>query len=341
MKTLGITIATPGRRSLVRALHSIAYQKAPVADVLVVGDGYDQATEQLVQLTADIYQMPFRYLATERTRDFGHSQTNYALKHVRGDYVALQDDDDIFAPRALIEMSERASRQIDPAPLIGRTKTPGFGLLWQVPGTETLLDGHCVVMPNDKHLMGWFGVDYNGDQMFIHSCVRNYERVEWTDRVWTITRPEWKMWPMVLHQGDAAWSAALYRDENGPAREPLLFVCLVWDTEDRARLTIDVALGQEPTDEELREATQFAVYACQGHSCWTIVEGAGRLAAALLACNFKPHEETSTHIEYVHDWPPDFWPPAARVTKLINSYGDPIPDWRDDVWSWRPRRTNG
>ena len=105
MKTLGIVISTPGRRTLSRTLASILYQKAGVEDVLVVGDGFDLATRDLVEFYADEpFRLPCRYVATAKTRDWGHSQVNYGLQHVRGDYVTNQDDDDIYLPRAIEEV---------------------------------------------------------------------------------------------------------------------------------------------------------------------------------------------------------------------------------------------
>ncbi len=125
--TIGIMIATPGRKSLYRTLHSILYQNAPIEDVLVVGDGFHEPTAELVESVAAM-GLPCRYVATEKTRDWGHSQLNYALKHVRGTYISYQDDDDCYLPRALTEMAKLVSEFETPRVLIGRVKTPRFGL---------------------------------------------------------------------------------------------------------------------------------------------------------------------------------------------------------------------
>jgi glycosyltransferase involved in cell wall biosynthesis len=328
MKSLGIVISTPGRRSLGRALDSILYQRSGVEDVLVVGDGFDGATKELVEFYATL-GLPARYVATVKTRDWGHTQVNYGLDHVKGDYVTYQDDDDIYLPRAIEEMVHLASEQRDPQPIIGRVVTPRFGLLWQRPNVTSCLDGHCIVLPNIKRKLGWMASVHSGDQCFLHTSLRNYDNWQWCDRVWTLTRPAWPLHAraQVSHAGGWLWS--LYRD-NFPA--PVAILSLDKDPDsDRCIAKLD---HHDLSRDELVCALQFMVYACQGNDCWFRFHDADnmRLRGALVDANFKEHTTT----EFTHDWPPDFWPPVPDFDHTVNpENGEKLTDYRDDVWGGR------
>lgn len=336
MKTLGIFISTPGRRSLVRTLHSIAYQKAPVEDVLVVGDGYHEQTSQLCDTAKDTFDLPIRYVATEKTRDWGHSQQNYALQHVRGDYVIYQDDDDIFLPRALTEAAELAEAEKEPRPIIGRIKTPNFGLLWQSSSPmDAVLDGHCLLVPNDKKRLGWFTTEYNGDQAYIHTTLRNYRSHAWADRVWTLTRPHWKLWPDWSSQGKVTWVCDLHRDDGG-VPGILLATLLLERDGDADQYVMTINSYRECSLDEYQEIAEFAVYAGQSKDVRIKIKiGQTVLREALLSRNYKEHWHTDTEFELYHDWPPDFWTRVEPFNRLITIDGKPIMDWHDPIWGGR------
>jgi len=339
VKTLGIFIATPGRKSLWNTLASIAYQGAPVEDVLVVGDGFHRPTAELVEVAASALNLPARYVATEKTRDWGHTQQNYALKHVRGDYLIYQDDDDIFVPRALTEAARLVTEFHDPHPLVGRIKSPCLGLIWPIPGT--VLDGHCLVVPNDKSKLGFFTSKYDGDQAYIRHCLAAYEECSWTDRVWTLTRPHWKLIPMWAAEGNLTWACDLYRGRDGvlSGEDPIVTVLLERDEEiDRYFATVSPHTAGIMI-QEYREIGEFIVYAAQSKDVWIrIKRSEGALALGLRASNFKEHAQTTEYIEFTHDWPPDFFPAVAPYNELFNpETGERLNDWRDDVWG-RGRR---
>lgn len=330
MKTLGIVISTPGRRSLARTLGSILYQHAGIEEVLVVGDGHNQPTKELVQFYAD-RGLPARYQATVKTRDWGHTQVNYGLRHVKGDYVTYQDDDDIYLPRALDEMVRMVNMQQTPIPILGRVKTPNFGLLWQRPDVTTVLDGHCIVAPNDKRRLGWMAPVHSGDQCFLHTTLRNYEQWAWTDRIWTLSRPHWSMETDSCIRTEGTWEWEFHDPRDGSPTVRLrlckdpdsdrMFATITWRRDDMLRV-------------ELIQIAEFAVYACQGNDCWFQFDNAddAPLIGALVECNFKEHTPT----EYTHDWPPDFWPPVNAFDHLVNpDTGQKLDDYRDDVWGGR------
>ncbi len=341
MKTLGIFIATPGRRSLWRTLHSIAYQRAPVEDVLVVGDGFHEPTAELVESAQAVLGLPVRYIATRKTRDWGHTQQNYALQHVRGDYLIYQDDDDIFVPRALTEAARLADGLETPHPLIGRIKTPKLGPLWQVAKPEdACLDGHCLLVPNDKKRLGWFTSDYNGDQCYIHTTLRNYKEVGWTDRFWTLTRPHWTLWPVSCSQSlfDENWACTLRRDDSSGI-DGVMIACVYFRREpDCDRYTAGIDTYTELTLDEYQDIAEFLVYAAQSKDIWIRIKPQQEtLFQALTARNYKEHYRTDKFIELTHDWPPDFWPPIEPFNQLSYSdSGNVLPDWRDAVWGGRP-----
>lgn len=332
--TIGIVISTPGRKSLWRTLMSIAYQSSSVEDVLVVGDGFHKPTKDLIGSMQSLLPM-VRYVATQKTRDWGHSQVNYGLQNVRGDYVTYQDDDDCYVPRALDEMSRLCSEFDSPRPMIGRVKTPNFGLLWQIADpTKAVLDGHCLVAPNDKKRIGWMRAEYNGDQGLIHTTLRNYRNVAWVDRVWTLTRPHWKLVPWWGTQGNCSWSCDLRRDD-----EALSMAATILMEADRERdifyATVDT-YRKVLSLEEYREIAEFLVYAGQSRDIWIKVPSSdAAFLESLQDRGYHEHVVGDSYTELTHDWPPDFWPQRPPFTRILDTEGKPIPDWRDEIWGGR------
>jgi glycosyltransferase involved in cell wall biosynthesis len=333
MKSLGIIISTPGRRSLAKTLQSIFYQREPVEDVLVVGDGFDAPTSELVSYFKDI-GLPARYVATTKTRDWGHSQINYGLQQVRGDYVTYQDDDDIYLPRALEEMARLAENLDSPRPILGRVKTPILGVLWQMPGIQACLDGHCLVAPNDKRRLGWMLPQYNGDQCLLHTTIRNYPECAWADRIWTLTRPKWTLMPWRQEHGPAEgdrpewWSWDFYRDSD-------LVPCAkleMWKDERHDLMHAKLlAWAANITEDELGDVAQFVVYAGQGNDVSFTYTPGERISTVLPIWNYKEH----SHTDQTHSWPPDFWPPIPPFDRFLTEDGQELLDWRDDVWGGR------
>lgn len=279
-------------------------------------------------------------MATEKTRDWGHSQQNYALQHVRGDYLIYQDDDDCFLPRALTEAVKLIEGLDPPRPVIGRVKTPNLGILWQRPiASEAVLDGHCLLVPNDKAKLGHFTDSYSGDQAYIHHSLKSYQEWAWADRIWTLTRPHWKLWPMLALEGNNSWGCDLHRDEDGAPGERIANVLLEPDDEkDLFYATIEAEVDNI-TIGEYMEIAEFLVYAGQSKDIWIKTKPSeGALALALRQTNFKEHSRTATYVEYTHDWPPDFWGPVAPFNETFDpKSGSRNLDWRDDVWG-RGRR---
>lgn len=325
--SIGIVISTPGRRSLARTLQSIFYQREPVEDVLVVGDGFHAPTKELVEFFAEL-GLPARYQATRKTRDWGHSQVNYGLEHVRGDYVTYQDDDDIYLPRALEEMARLTASLDTPRPLLGRVKSPHLGLLWQMPGENAVLDGHCLVAPNDKKRLGWMDSGYNGDQCLLNTTLRNYPEWAWTDRIWTLTRPHWTIMPWEQEHQNDRWRWTFHREGDVRAVATLEMTKVPDVDAMTARI---LQRSADITGRELEALAEFAVFAAQGNDTRFAFDARDILASVLPLCNFKEHHST----EYDHSWPPDFWPALEPFTRLLLEDGSPSQDYRDDCWGGR------
>jgi len=304
--SIGVVIATPGRRSLLRTLNSIEYQGLqPGDDVLVVGDGYHEPTAGLVELMGP----PFRYVATEKTRDWGHSQQNYGLQHVGGDWLVLQDDDDVFLPRAFDEIRDIVGKLESPRPVIGRVMTPYLGILWTAPGVEPL-DGHCLVVPNDKAKLGYFGSEYEGDQKWLATNLEAYDTYTWADRIWTLTRPTGKLWPSRWYGDENTAGWFFHRDVNGVRSEEYATGLRMARHDDVWKGSIHVEGGV--TLDEAKEVMQFAAWAGQGCDVWIKFYRAPRIwIEAAIATGYRPHED----MEYVFEWPPHkFEPPKKEVS---------------------------
>lgn len=306
-ETLGIVISTPGRRSLYRTLQSIEYQKENVEDVLVVGDGYHKPTAEMVELMGP----PFRYIATQRTRDWGHTQVNYGLMHVKGTYVTVQDDDDIYAPRAIEEIIKIANAFGSPHPIIGRVKTPALGLLWNKVGEDATLDGHCIVIPNNKKKMGYMTSEYSGDQTYIRTSLQPYDNITWLDRVLTITRPTWELFSRRVNTKlNWGYSYNFYPDDNGiPGEVPVAKIHLS-AFDDSYHCSI---YAENLKPHQYQELVEFAIWASQGEDTTfafkPLRDEHRPIIEALTDRGFKPYITKTEHTEYYHEWPPNWWAP--------------------------------
>jgi hypothetical protein len=219
--------------------------------------------------------------------------------------------------------------------VIGRVKTPNLGLLWQVPKvTEAVLDGHCMLVPNDKRKLGYFGLGYSGDQCYIHHCLRPYTDIAWTDRIWTLTRPEWNLIPMWASEGSCTWACDLYRGRGGVPFEKVATVLLEADDERDIFYATVNAHTPGLMVHEYKEIGEFLVYAGQSKDIWIKTRPAeGALALGLRQANFKEHARTDEFTEFTHDWPPDFWGPVAPFNETFDpDTGARHLDWRDAVW---------
>ena len=118
---------------------------------------------------------------------WGHPQINFGMAHATGDYLVFNDDDDIFAPDALLHI-RRAVKHLDPPrPVLFKFKADRFGgrTFWINKGRVEVgtIGGHCIVAPNDKERLGLWTDRYEGDFDFIVDTLSRYD----IEPVW---RPE-------------------------------------------------------------------------------------------------------------------------------------------------------
>jgi glycosyltransferase involved in cell wall biosynthesis len=193
--TLSLLIPTHREdRPLRRALDSVRTQLRDGDEVLVVGDTHDGPMPAVEALVAE-FGAPYRYLEHDAgAHDFGHSQLNYGISQAKGDYIHVNDDDDVWTPDALAAFREMASAVHEPMPFLFRFKSYVGLTFWVEPGTfaRNWIGGHCLLMPNVPGKLGRFGPQYNGDYDYVESAVNHYGgpwNVAWVDRVVAIARP--------------------------------------------------------------------------------------------------------------------------------------------------------
>ena len=130
MTTLSLLIPTHREdRPLRRALESVRAQLLDDDEVLVVGDTHDGALPGVEALVAE-FGHPYRYLEHDAGgHDFGHSQLNYAITQAKGDYIHVNDDDDIYTPDALQAFREMTATVHAPIPFLFRFKSYVGGIV--------------------------------------------------------------------------------------------------------------------------------------------------------------------------------------------------------------------
>lgn len=297
--TIGCVIPTPGRKSLWRTIQSITSQGLISGDdILVVGDGLHKPTQRMITAVGS----PFRYIPTQKTRTWGHDQENYGLKIVGGDMVILQGDDDEFGPRAF-EVMRSLAANYPGAALLGRIKTPYRNLLWNQPGDSAVLDGHCLCVPNDKSKLGYAASTYDGDQTYLASSLAAYQEVYWADRIFTLTRQKWVLYPRLVGalqhtapEGTRKWE---WRFEEYAPTKRIVGVLSMWEREqDDTRI-----YGRcDGVTQHMPEIVEYAYWAAQGRDLWLRVSP--EVSADLMRKKgFTEHEP----MEWVGEWPPTFF----------------------------------
>lgn len=196
--SLGVFMATQGRYSLERALHSIRSQKLQHGDeVLVVTDGKCPAVEKMVQGIGP----PFRCLEGPKTRDWGHTQCNMAMRLLHTDFIVGQDDDDIFAPRAFEAIRPLLSEHASTGHVF-RYASPAHNIIpEEAASSSATFDGHCFVIPTFDLENVNFDHTHAGDQHFKNSIVDKFgmENLQFHEEIISIGRPGWALWDWPVH----------------------------------------------------------------------------------------------------------------------------------------------
>ena len=186
IKTLSIIVPTPDGGNLPALADSLRGRLYPGDEVLVVGDTFHgQPLGHVMKFVEE--QPQWRWLEHDAGRAaWGHPQINHGISQARGDYIAFQDDDDVYRRDAMVNI-HRAIRHLDPPrPLLFKFKAARFGgrTFWIRKGLVELgtIGGHCIVVPNVPDKIGRWTDRYEGD----------FDFIEETLRLWEPLQPVWK-----------------------------------------------------------------------------------------------------------------------------------------------------
>lgn len=192
MVRLSIIVPTPDGGNLDRLEESLRRQLRDGDEVIVALDTH---TDKLYPLRTWIDQTPhWRFIALDAGRHaWGHPQINHGITQAKGDYLVFQDDDDVFAADALVNI-RRAAKHLDPPrPLIFKFKAArAGGRAFPIDRSLAIgtIGGHCLVVPNVPEKIGKWTDEYTGDNDFIVETLRLWEPLEpvWRPEVITYAR---------------------------------------------------------------------------------------------------------------------------------------------------------
>jgi len=169
--TVSITIPTIGRRTLLRVLGEIIPQLSQYDEVLVVGDGPRPEARAMVKgLDPRV-----KYLEHGPTKNWGHSQRNFAMWQAKGTHFMSFDDDDRFHSKGL-SIIRNAIGDAPGRPHIFRMHQ-STGLIWEYREARCGdVSTQMYVIPNVPEKLGLWGNRYIGDIDFIQSTLALYPK---------------------------------------------------------------------------------------------------------------------------------------------------------------------
>lgn len=195
--SLTVLIPTRGGGDLDLTLHSISTQATKSDYVIVIGDGPQPSIRASLEALNDsgVFPCHIQFLESERTNDFGHTQLNEAqLLNPKTSHLLIQDDDDIFLPRAFNSIREKVSTAPDDAHIF-RFYTNDHLLVWDDRDNhaieETMIGSHNLVVPWDHQRLGRFTPRYRGDFDWTKSTLEFYpeHKRHWHRSILTRQRP--------------------------------------------------------------------------------------------------------------------------------------------------------
>lgn len=173
-------------------MDSIAPQLGRYDEVLVVGDVRDGPLPTVEELVTS-YGFNYRYVAHDAGHHcWGHCQVNWAAQFANGDYLHVNDDDDVWAPDA-VDTMRLVITEYYGKPLLFRFKSYHHGLIfWHTRGVlvRNQVGGHCLVAPANR--AGAFTCEYSGDFDWVMSTIMNCGGVQtavWIDKIVCVARP--------------------------------------------------------------------------------------------------------------------------------------------------------
>jgi GT2 family glycosyltransferase len=183
-------------RPLERCLESIAWQLGSGDEVIVIGDTFNGSLPKVEHLIYRNFDERFRYMEYDAGHScWGHCQLNAGLAVAMGDWLHVNDDDDVWAPGA-VAMMRQAALDSGGRPMLFRFQSYVGGMhVWLERGRveRNWIGGHCLVTPNIPGKVGRFDCVYSGDFDYIDTTLKlhgGYESALWKDGVVAIARPQ-------------------------------------------------------------------------------------------------------------------------------------------------------
>lgn len=148
-----------------------------------------------VQALVTAYGSQYRTLSLDAGHHcWGHCQHNYAITQAHGDYIHLNDDDDVWAPDAAKNMRTCAKAYPGRVLLFRFVSYVGRVTYWVKVGQmeRNYIGGHCMVIPNVPEKIGKFTCEYSGDYDWIEQTVNAFggpQQAIWISDVVAFARP--------------------------------------------------------------------------------------------------------------------------------------------------------
>lgn len=196
MDTPTFTFLVPTHREdrpLKRCLDSLDNQLGDNDECIVIGDTLDGPLPGVRSLVYG-YGPRYRYIDHNAGRhSFGHDQLNVGLAQAKGEWLHVNDDDDIWTPGSVAVMREAAAEAVD-RPILFRFVSYHTNVYWLELGMFQIgaIGGHCLVTPNLPGKVGVWSDRYEGDWDYIESTVNllgGQDKIIWRPEIVCVARP--------------------------------------------------------------------------------------------------------------------------------------------------------
>ena len=191
--SVSIMIPTIARPTLLRVLGEIRPQLGAMDEILVIGDGPFPVARKMVDGLSD---PRIKYLEHGPTKNWGHSQRNFAMWQAKGSYLMSLDDDDRFSSSGLTAV-RRAIAEAPDRPLMFRMHQ-STGLIWEAREVRCGdVSTQMFAFPNVPDKLGLWGNRYIGDIDFFTGTLALYPKdaLVWREEVIAIRgeneNPSW------------------------------------------------------------------------------------------------------------------------------------------------------
>jgi len=169
------------------------HQLGPDDEVLVIGDTHERDLPMVERLVGS-YGPRFGYVPFDAGHHcYGHCQLDHGFSLAQGDYLHVNDDDDVWTPTAAVTM-RRAIEEAPDRPHLFRFQSQFGTVFWDQRGLieRNHIGGHCLLAPNLPGKVGRFSCEYSGDFDMIRSTIDLHggdASAVWHDELVAVARP--------------------------------------------------------------------------------------------------------------------------------------------------------